>query len=165
MSKCSPLGGRTRTFFTNESILSFIKWCGQFFFAGVGLEGFIILTETVKPVLVRANTWLRMGAAVMFVQSLLIPVSLWPTPFHTENRMNGGKLCFWLTRKAAYRGAGSVDGHLLQAVRNREGRCRVGGGRCTLNQARQVLGECVWCYNLLIKGLSHVVAWKLEHIA
>lgn len=76
-----------------------------------------------------------------------------------------GKLCFWLTRKAAYRGAGSVDGHLLQAVRNREGRCRVGGGRCTLNQARQVLGECVWCYNLLIKGLSHVVTWKLEHIA
>lgn len=65
-----------RAFFTNESILSFIKWCGQFFFESVGLEGFIILTETDKPVLARANGRLWMGAAVMFAQSLLIPVSL-----------------------------------------------------------------------------------------
>lgn len=46
----------------------------------MGLDGFIILTETDKPVLAIANDRAWMGAAVMFAQSWLIPVSLLTQP-------------------------------------------------------------------------------------
>lgn len=75
-NKLSPRGGIRCTFLTNEGIVSFIKWCRQFFSESVGLEGFIIMTETDKPAPRRANGSLRMGSEVMFAQSLLIPVAL-----------------------------------------------------------------------------------------
>lgn len=65
----------------------------------------------------------------------------------------------WISRETAT---------AARAEQRRGGRGGVGGGRCTLNQARQVLGELGECVMLQppYKGtLSHVVATKLEHIA
>lgn len=156
-------------FSTNESILSFIKWCG-YFSESVGLEGFIILTESDKPVPARTNDRLRMGAAVMFTQLLLIPVSLSPTLFHTENRMNGGIALFdWHANepKAGEYQLSDSGCSQWRAEVGSHGGYRVGGGRCNFNQARLVLGELGECVMLQppYKGtLSHVLAWKLEHI-
>lgn len=75
-----------------------------------------------------------------------------PASYRKSNEW--GKLWSWLTCKWSNRRGGSAERQLLQRVKSKGERDRVGGARCTLNQARQVLGECVWCYNLLIKGLS-----------